>query len=408
MLCPCLSRMLMIGSCMWPEEPSWTLASWAVIQSCPLTASRLDPAASGHLPGLLQTAYRAEVFAVLVALRLTSQSQCKVRLRCDCEGVVKRVCRILHGSSPCTPNSVHFDLWADITDMIEQIGRDHVQITHVSSHVDPLREQCALKGQWAYFHNGVVDVAAKTANLSRSTDFWIFHRSHVRAVRSFRYISRQVQDVLVRVSKAALLSKLDDDDQIDTVQRPVGFGFLLEWGTIPQVEGVARKLVRRFGFRLVKQCRDWLVHCLHASQSLQLKWISWYQLYIDYMMATGEEGPLRFTEWIDPIAAPNAQLIGINFKKRCTWFGYLAKAIMLDLQLDVTFRFTRPCSHVLNLHAGCVTLPWPVDRLEVIEGWMTSHLPRGAHRNGEVVRRLPRAAYRSDFAFQATDYLGER
>ena len=53
--------------------------------------------AAGPLPGLHQTAFRAELYAVVVALEWASAQACEVQIWSDCQAVVDGVRRIKAG-----------------------------------------------------------------------------------------------------------------------------------------------------------------------------------------------------------------------------------------------------------------------------------------------------------------------
>ena len=86
------------GSCMVPTEPYLRLASWAVILASADTQQRPFILASGPIPGLIQSSFRAEIYAVLAALCFAVQYAVPTRVWCDCEGVVSRVSRFIQGS----------------------------------------------------------------------------------------------------------------------------------------------------------------------------------------------------------------------------------------------------------------------------------------------------------------------
>jgi len=74
------------GACLLPHEPPLRLAAWAV------TIGRLDwntldhhVLAAGPLPGLHQTAFRAELYAAAVALEWASTQACEMRIWSDCQ-----------------------------------------------------------------------------------------------------------------------------------------------------------------------------------------------------------------------------------------------------------------------------------------------------------------------------------
>jgi len=90
------------GCCFDQHSSATRMAGWAVVQaSC---ASVFDSKHSraldwGVLPGLLQSAVRAEVYAIWRALQLVSHYSGRVFLWTDCEAVVKKFRRLLHGGT---------------------------------------------------------------------------------------------------------------------------------------------------------------------------------------------------------------------------------------------------------------------------------------------------------------------
>lgn len=59
------------GSCLFPDKPRLRLASWAVVQAAPSTELEFpDCLAGGPLHGMLQTSGRAEIVAVLAAVKI--------------------------------------------------------------------------------------------------------------------------------------------------------------------------------------------------------------------------------------------------------------------------------------------------------------------------------------------------
>lgn len=62
------------GSCAQTDEPSLRLASWAVTQAAEIPALQNDLLMAGPVPGMIQSAYRAELWALLCAVRLAIQA----------------------------------------------------------------------------------------------------------------------------------------------------------------------------------------------------------------------------------------------------------------------------------------------------------------------------------------------
>ena len=59
------------GSCFWPEHEAFRAAAWSVVVAPPL---HLDPNPAQPVSGLPQTAYRAELTALVAALTFVAQS----------------------------------------------------------------------------------------------------------------------------------------------------------------------------------------------------------------------------------------------------------------------------------------------------------------------------------------------
>ena len=84
------------GSCLWPRSKTLRLSSWALVQA----HSSGDPCKSqvvsaGVVPGMQQSAYRAELLAVRQSLLYAAHWGRRLRIWSDCQSVVNKFCRIL-------------------------------------------------------------------------------------------------------------------------------------------------------------------------------------------------------------------------------------------------------------------------------------------------------------------------
>ena len=110
-------------------------------------------------------------------------------------------------------------------------------------------------------------------------------------------------------------------------------------------------------------------------------------------MSTGHPGPRHVANrWLDPEDDPDVGLRNEPFKLRCRWFVKLFKECLRHLGVSLSVAFTRPASLYLNLHTGCIGLPWPHVRLKEIDAWLLQRLGRSASRCGTSLQALPRAA----------------
>lgn len=151
--------------------------------------------ARGVLPGAIQTAFRAELYAVVVVIEPAHLCGTHIQIWCDNKAVVRGLQRLIRGGRIRT-NSPNSDLWARALQIFDH-NRVRVTITHVPAHQDA--EACE-RSRHARF-NSVADRTAVVANQNRSFKLQEFHLRRVQATQRMRTISRTIQHHQLRVSK---------------------------------------------------------------------------------------------------------------------------------------------------------------------------------------------------------------
>ena len=185
------------GSCHRQHDVHTRFASWSVvIAGLDADYSSSDVLATGHLPGLLQSAYRAEVFAVLQALRASVNVTGQVFLWTDCAAVVRRTSKLIAGEKPSLLWP-HGDLWAEIAECIADMQTSGLTITKVAAHRDDAGNPFE---DWCFRHNALADHTAVRCNFHRSPGFWQLYRAHLQALSAAEEITAIVHDVQLRVS----------------------------------------------------------------------------------------------------------------------------------------------------------------------------------------------------------------
>ena len=135
------------------------MASWAVVASRHADHCDLEPIAWGWVPGPRQTVIRAEVWALISALRFALSSHQtegplrRFRLWTDNEEVWTKGSRLLDGAWSPKPGTTDCDLWNTVALLLAKVS-DRVVLLKVTSHVDPTNYTCAeqfvLSGnEWA-------------------------------------------------------------------------------------------------------------------------------------------------------------------------------------------------------------------------------------------------------------------
>eukprot|EP00435_Cladocopium_sp_Y103_P066578 s1039_g28.t2 len=357
---PCdVVHMFTDGSCLNQHDRDCRIASWVVVHADP-AASTLEGSHvvdSGPLPGLLQNAYRAEVYGVLRAFLACQHLPSRVCLWIDCAAVVKRLHKILQVAA-------------------------HKQVSSCSSDLDA----------WCARNNATADRAAVRANFARDSAFWTLYLRHLAECNHVRMISRHVQHVQLAVSRAQVRLA---DDVIPEPREPYRFPEPSSGIVLPPLAQLPAGAVRWYGIEVVRQLVSWFWQGVSPSEPV--RWISHFQLYLDFQLATGERGPVHFSNWTNGSDVPLLGLRDIPFKKRTRWFTKVMKEILRHLQIPLETGFGRPFSEVVAMHTGVWALAWPLQRLTSIDQWMSARLPAAATRGGKALDSLPLACRDSRF-----------
>eukprot|EP00438_Fugacium_kawagutii_P029117 Skav233714 [mRNA] locus=scaffold2120:172713:176089:+ [translate_table: standard] len=315
------------GSCFHQGQASCRYAGWAVVEPhVSGDVERAQVVAKGPLPGLLQSSFRAELYAVLQALQLAVVGNLCLRIWCDNSGVVSGIQRICAtGKCPSTsgPNS---DLWCRVFHQICLLGWDSVIATHIHSHQPA--EGDAFQ-QWVAEHNGLADRMAVVANQQR--DPWVLrlHASHCSQTQVVRRINREIQRVQLRVSQELFRA----DPEVATVELPsvvpAGGPFYIQLA-----QDLPAPMVLRYGMPYLQLLHGWLVQVLADDEfwTGETRWMSSMQLYIDWHLTSGLFGQLCVNgRW----KTLNVTLVDLlpqyKFKTLCKWwtqiFGCLLTAM---------------------------------------------------------------------------------
>ena len=176
------------GSCQNQKYPTLRFAGWAVILASTSSLGNLSHSEvldAGVLPGLLQSAVRAEIYAVWRALLLSRDHPGLVHIWTDCDAVVKKFRRLLAGSA-VKVNSLHADLWGEIHQcLLDRAGP--TCITRVAAHQCVETASTAFH-EWCFRHNALADKHANQVNLARDEGFWCLYQRHLTATEGIAFV----------------------------------------------------------------------------------------------------------------------------------------------------------------------------------------------------------------------------
>ena len=272
------------GTCANQPDRLKRYAAWGIAQadlSQPLPLANVRQW-SGWLPGLVQSAYRAETRALFHAFVLASAVTKPVYVWTDCQALCQQVEFVRSGRSIAT-HRPHADLWRALAPLIRRCT--HVIVMKVSSHVEG-RAVTPLES-WAFHYNALVDQVALDANSQRPDSFWSLCSAHFQAVEFARHVSREVQQTMLRIS----LAVLRDQDLVAAAEpsappQVVKSNLPLPpWEPLEVPTVIPAAAVRWYGESMVRLILLWFFGVLSECEPSNMTWISCFQLFVESRLA---------------------------------------------------------------------------------------------------------------------------
>ena len=374
------------GSCTQPGEPRLSLASWAItVDSVHGTPSVL---ASGPLPGICQTTFRAELFAIRVLFRVARASSAPFRIWTDCLGVVRKVRALRQSLQPPAAMSLNADLWQEVWEAMQDL-QVQFDINHLPSHED-LEAHTDLADKWLLRGNHYADRVAGNANSDRQDTFWDRYHRFADEVAFQASVQKTVIDFHKWMAHTATRASHPTNHR-------EGIGFQVRGNTPfrwPTQQPGLDKASGLYGAWFIALVCPWLAS-VTAGTDADLCWVSWVHLVTDFVMDTGIRPPLRWrSNWLDVRKGPAQGLYPWNMATASRSFAkqvrYLAKEAGISLQTTET----RPCGTSFHLQTSCVWTRYPKARLELVDRWLTLQMEslkggKRCHRHLRLWRAIP-------------------
>ena len=380
------------GSCFWPSQDAYRIAGWGVTFAPALT---LDPLATdstvlaaGGLPGITQTAYRAELYAVMVGLTLLERWNRPGRIWLDCQSVLDRFQLYVHGHRKINPASPHHDLWMEICRIVHSCGPDIVQLVKVSAHTTWSGDAPAAL-RWAIVHNACVDRVARLANQARDESFWSLWRKHSVLVHQVRNVSAVVVQHQLAVCKR--WSEGNYKPAIFVLQREPKQGrvFAKVWENVTDLLRMPSNFVTMFGQLFAMKLHEWWQQVVERDPA-PLHWVSFSQLYLLFQRQCKHPGVIKSgRHWLDPSVQPACLPERFSFKVRSKWFRLTLQQFWKFAGFKVGTACTRPKSSMFVCHLGSASIPISLERLDLLDDWLRDCLPGPVNCQGEHLNKVP-------------------
>lgn len=154
------------------------------------------------MDGLTQTAFRAELKAVVAALTYarTAQGSPQIRLWVDCQGVIDKFLLLVGGQRLLRRTSPNADLWQEVLDLVWDVGRERISITKVPAHVELTEEHSEFE-RWLIVNNACADRAAGQSNRDRPDSVWRLWEHHVAQTLGHQELMGQIWRHILAVGK---------------------------------------------------------------------------------------------------------------------------------------------------------------------------------------------------------------
>ena len=347
------------------------------------------PLAAQPLPGLIQTAYRAELFAILAALEFAVASRRGVRIWTDCQSAIAAFNAHVKDQLPVPANSKHCDLLRAIQSLAGRVEAGCVEVLKVPAHTS-LHEANTDLERWLFTGNDKADHLAKAANTARPDDVWSLWSAYSAQLELCQAQADEARTFLLEVSKFWTSTTDTTRPVAPQAARPVRAvraqpELVLEMPDTLVLHGATFR--RSFGLDLFVRVARW-ISSIRASDA-PLRWISFHQLFISFQH---KEGPVNVSKiagsWkveTGAVAAlANHQRLGIRVK----FFRLMLQQCFKDCSVRFATATARPASQWISCFKGSLAFGITQCEYDYIEGFLASQLSEPATGPGLALDRL--------------------
>eukprot|EP00435_Cladocopium_sp_Y103_P058661 s1324_g20.t1 len=381
------------GSCLSPEIPSARLAAWSAVLASPDLSCECPVGVLGAsvLPGLCQTAFRAELYALAVVVHWCALSGASVCLWLDCLGVVNKFVLVIRGGWLIPCNHPHADLWKWIQCSVAHLGADRVRVHKVDAHKQLVTAKSQLD-RWKIAHNDAADRTAKLANQARSHSVWQLWQQHVRELFAAEALATQVRALQLAVARAQVRQQAPE--VAVSVEAPAHVRptrqFALTYDNSGWTGTPLPLLAHKYGAgHATRAIAWWTARTMDRNQG-DVKWVSFVQLYVDYNLTFGQPGPLKVGKiWVDVASRPYLDPMTFAFRTRVRWFRRFLQNLLTEGKVITTYQQCLPSSNAILAHVPCLAVKWSEWHLDRIDTWLQAHLQEKCTRNASALIKLP-------------------
>ena len=363
------------GACVLPTDRTCRLSAFAVTVAQPwISTWEHSLVVAGHVPGLEQSPFRAELWALFHAVQAATMVQGTVRIWTDCESLLGKVVFFQQSGCGIKINQAHADVWGRIVDMLPEV-QGRLTFHKVVSHISPSGGSSEVE-QWAFWHNGLVDCAASSINRKRSGEFDRVWRLCCQFTWSMRKISLALAKHIVKVGRIANESVPKSTMTERDAVREAKYGPKVNRIQIPSQLSVDQKFSNKYGTVFSQILLKWWLQTgnEYLKRDGNLRWISYTQLFCDFLLGTEHPGVFLVNgQWGADVASfADGQVP--TFSQRSRWFQMALKAFWDQGGIRIITKLQRPSSSALACWLSSALILWDSTRLECIDAELHKQL----------------------------------
>ena len=368
------------GSCLFPADPLLRVAAFAVVQSQPFaldyTQRSYVPVVAQPLRGVLQSAFRAELQALVVSLQIACQRRACVRVWTDCASVIACFKRHVVDGMPVKANSRHSDLLAAMVACAGELGPNNVAVLKVPAHAQKTAFVSELD-HWLLDGNHAADLAAKWANNARGPDVWRLWN----ALADQTLVHRRQAD-LIRGHIAAVGRLLAGDapnprgpaqPAVPKPPKPAMNVPVMKWNQPEEVVLQGRTFIKQFGADLARDVQSWISRIRDPQQPLQ--WISYLHLFASFSFYHGPISIAKRNGTWEVHRSETARLSNhVQVSLRTKWFRLMLQQWLKDARIEFSTCTTRPVSNWVCCFRGVLSFQICSGEYQRVEDYFRSQL----------------------------------
>ena len=380
------------GSCLFPRDPWCRVAAFSVVHASrfclDFSPNGFRPLIAQPLAGVLQSAYRAELQAIVAALTIVAKFGVWVRIWSDSASAISAFHRHVSDGVPVNLNSKHSDLLREMQRLALEIGSEKIAILKVPAH-QKKSDYTSELDHWLLAGNAAADAAAGAANQARGPAFWNLWEAHSRQVTDNQWIAKLVRRHIVAVSRlwSTSSSGRSTVPAAHPSPKPACNVPKLEWEASDDLALQGATFCRYFGSELAEAVRQWFfsIPCPDSP----LRWISFLHLFITFQWLVGPISVAKRNGTWEVAKGEAARLLNhVKLSVRTKWFRLMIQQFLRDARVCFVTCTTRPFSQWVCCHRGALGFQIRDDIFQRVESFLQQQLGSPATGSGKLLERV--------------------